>query len=256
MDGSTSRPEISSTFAKGLEVLRAFEAEATHLTIGEISGKTGLDRSVVRRLVMTLVHLGYVCQRDSRFSLTPRVLMLAGGFLQSRRFGKTVQPMLDGFAAQAGEALSVAMREEAEVVYVAHSQGSSSPPRIGFTVGSRVPLLTTAVGRALLALEPADAQAALIASAPLASHTDRTLRDRDRIACTLVAPDAGEPLVVAVDGEFEPGIVGLATGIRCESGLSAAVGLSGERERILEPARRAVLEGHLVRCADALSGLL
>ena len=54
---------------------------------------TGLDRAVARRLVLTLVHLGYVSQEERVFFLTPKILVLAGGFLQGM-FAEMINPKL------------------------------------------------------------------------------------------------------------------------------------------------------------------
>lgn len=210
--------DISLTFAKGLEVLKCFDGDTLQLTIPEIGRRTGLDRAVVRRLVLTLVDLGYVAQLDRSFTLTPRILVLAGGFLQGRRFGKLIQPLLSAYATQAGLPLSLALQDGADAVYVAHA-GELDQPRIGFTVGSRVPMSGTAIGSAL--------------------------REAQRRGHLFEA-----------DGAFEPGIVGIATGFACDCGFVAAVGTSGPSALLRDPLRRAHVDTALVACAAALAQVL
>lgn len=246
--------DISLTFAKGMAVLKAFDAEHTHLTLPQIARMTGYDRATTRRLVLTLVHLGYVRQRDRAFSLTPRILVLAGGFLQGRQFGKTIQPVMRAFAQRIGETISMAMLDGMEAVYVAHSGSEAGMARVGFTIGSRVPLLSTAIGRVLVAASDAETARAAIGAAPLIAHTPLTLTDRQAVVREVEAiAQSGHAFV---DGEFEPGVAALAVPIRTQSGTVAGLGLSAPRERFANGGFRREAVEYLRECADAVGGLL
>lgn len=252
--GAIADKDISLTFAKGMTVLKAFDAEHTHLTLPQIARLTGFDRAATRRLVLTLVHLGYVRQQDRLFSLTPRILVLAGGFLQGRQFGKTIQPVMRAFSLRIGETLSLAMLDGAEAVYVAHAGGETERARIGFTIGSRVPLLSTAIGRMLLAAGDAQTAAEAIRTAPLEPHTQATTLDRAAIAAAVRAIAAtGHALV---DGEFEPGVAALAVPVAAVSGEVAALGFSAASARLADERFRSEALATLKDCAGALAGLL
>ena len=45
---------------RGLEVIRAFDADARELTLSDVARRTGLSRAAARRFLLTLVDLGYV----------------------------------------------------------------------------------------------------------------------------------------------------------------------------------------------------
>ncbi|MDN2580837.1 IclR family transcriptional regulator C-terminal domain-containing protein [Aquibium sp. ELW1220] len=252
--GTVAEKDISLTFAKGMAVLKAFDAEHTHLTLPQIARLTGFDRAATRRLVLTLVHLGYVRQQDRLFALTPRILVLAGGFLQGRQFGKTIQPVMRAFSLRIGETISLAMLDGAEAVYVAHAGGETERARIGFTIGSRVPLLSTAIGRMLLAAGDAGTAAEAIRTAPLEPHTPATTLDRNAIATAVrTIAAAGHALV---DGEFEPGVAALAVAVPAASGEVAALGFSATSARLADAAFRREALATLKDCAGALAGLL
>lgn len=249
-----STSDTSLTFAKGLCVLKCFDAEAQQLTIPEIARRCGMDRAVARRLVLTLVRLGYVRQNGRSYTLSPRILVLAGGFLQGRRFGLAIQPVLEGFAAQCGQPLSMAMRDGDDAIFLAHTGGEGMAPRLGFTVGSRLPLLVTAMGRALVVQEPPERRARLVAEAPLTAWTERTVTDRAVLAEMIEnAPPNG---IMHCRGEFEPGVTATAIGFRCSGGEIAAVGHSAEESYYDMPGFRPRIEAALQRCASALRGLL
>ena len=54
-----SRDYVQS-LARGLAVLRTFDADHARLSLADIASRTQLSRAAARRLVMTLQHLGYV----------------------------------------------------------------------------------------------------------------------------------------------------------------------------------------------------
>ena len=246
--------DISLTFAKGMSVLKAFDSGQTHMTLPQIARATGFDRAITRRLVLTLVHLGYVRQQDRLFSLTPRILVLAGGFLQARQFGKTIEPVIQTFSNQIAEAISMAMIDGSQAVYVAHARERASAISIGFTVGSKVPLLTTAIGRALVSACPPEMAAELIRSAPLEAHTPSTQTDRNAIAEDIaLTAKRGHAFV---DDQFEAGVAAIAVPIRADGVEPSALGVSGSSEHFTDPAfTRAVIDT-LRNCAKVVGGLL
>ena len=245
--------DISLTFAKGLTVLKAFDAANTHLTLPQVARITGLDRAIARRLVLTLVHLGYVRQEDRVFSLTPRILVLAGGFLQGRQFGKTVQPILRMFSERVGEAISMAMIDGYEAVYVAH-EGHASTVTLGLTVGSRVPLLNTSIGRALIAFSSPDIARGITDTAPLEKLTADSVSERALIGADIaLTQDRG---YAYVDGEFEAGVAAMSVPVRQPRSEIAALGISASRARFKsETFRKEVLDA-LTECSNAVGGLL
>lgn len=246
--------DISSTFIKGMSVLKAFDTASTHLTLPQITRATGLDRATTRRLVLTLVHLGYVKQNDRVFSLTPRILVLAGGFLQARQFGKIIEPLMRSFTGRIDESISMAMIDGYQAVYVAHAGAKADSVSMGFTIGSKVPLLSSAIGRSLVAACP-DAQAKdLIENAPLQKFTDATNLDRDEIAKDIqLTASRGYAFV---DGEFEAGIAALAVSVATHETGPAAFGVSADASHFREPEVRHAVVETLRECAKAVVGLI
>jgi IclR family pca regulon transcriptional regulator len=246
--------DVSLTFIKGMAVLKAFDAANTHLTLPQIARMTGLDRAITRRLVLTLVRLGYVQQKERVFSLTPRILVLAGGFLQGRQFGKSIEPVLRAFAHRIGEGISMAMIDGDEAVYVAHAGSDKGMVSIGLTVGSRVPLLSTAIGRALVAFSDPAQSKFLLAQAPLEKTTSATLADRAQVRKEIAR--VAERGYAFADGEFEAGVAALAVPVRSRGAEIAALGVSARSTRFKsEPFRNSVLDT-LNECSNAVGGLL
>src|SRR6266851_6818208 len=75
IDGLTGDPNFMTSLARGLAVIRAFTQQRRHLTIAQLSHRTGIPRAAVRRCLYTLAKLGYVVADEARgYSLRPRIL--------------------------------------------------------------------------------------------------------------------------------------------------------------------------------------
>lgn len=245
MKGPCVTPEIPSkdislTFLKGMTVLRSFDEDHSKLTLAEISRLTGIERAVVRRLVLTLVHLGYVRKDDNKYSLTPHVLILGSGFLRGNQFGRLVQPLIEMCARELGYSIGLAMRDGNGAVYVAQSAQQNTRYTFGFTVGSRLPLLSTAMGRMLLAWGDAEWAEEMLKTLPLERFTAETEMDRDRVAASV--KEIRESGASVVSGEFEAGATGLAVPVGRLGHAQAALGLSEPQSEVPPERQRALIE--------------
>ncbi|KFC67393.1 Transcriptional regulator, IclR family [Devosia sp. LC5] len=200
--------EVSLTFAKGLEVICAFDGKNRVLTMAEVAQKTNLSRAVARRLVRTLEQLGYLASDRGRYELTPHVLRLTQGFVEGRGISQIIQPILRLASDEVGEAVSFSMLDDTEAVYVAHSYGPARFTLNMVTTGSRIPLLPTAAGRAMLAFLDAETRDAIIADAPLTAHTAHTETSKDKLIAQLGAIRAKG--YCFADAEYVEGVDSLA----------------------------------------------
>jgi len=236
--------DISLTFLKGLSVLRVFDEDRAALTLAEIARQTGLDPATARRLVLTLVRLGYVRKEGRAFSLAPRVLVLAAGFLRGQGFGTRVQPVLNRTAAGLGLGVSLAIRDEEKALLVAQSTLADSAVTFGFTIGSRLPLLHTAMGRMLLTGAPEAERLRLLAETPLDALTPETETDRARIAAEI---DRAAAQGYAVARGFEAGVTGIAVPVGPPGEVRAVLGVSDLHARF-------EAEGAVLAVVSALRG--
>lgn len=216
--------DISSTFVKGMAVLKAFDDTHTRLTLAEIAQITQLDRASVRRLTLTLVYLGYAEKDGRHFSLSPQVLILAGSFLRGNQFGTHIQPLLNRYSGRIGQTVSLAIPDGNSAVYVAQSTAQEDAVSFGFTVGSRLPLLHTAIGRMILAFAAPDWAEETIRGTTFEQYTPETAMDPDEILrrtnqCRALG-------YTIVENEFEPGVTGFAVPVGGLHNLKAVVGTS------------------------------
>jgi IclR family pca regulon transcriptional regulator len=207
-----------------MAVLKAFDDTHTRLTLSEIAQITGLDRASVRRLTLTLVHLGYAEKDGRHFSLSPQVLILAGSFLRGNQFGTYIQPLLNRCSKRIGHTVSLAIPDGRSAVYVAQSTADDDMISFGFTVGSRLPLLHTAIGRMILAFAPQDWAKETVHTTEFEQYTTDTTMDRDAILGRV--KEFRTQGYSIVENEFEPGVTGFAVPVGGLNALKAVVGTS------------------------------
>lgn len=147
----TPDTEISMTFRKGLQLMAAFDGHDRQQTLSELAKKTGLNRSVARRLVRTLVQMGYLSEQGQRYEMTVSVMRMTRGFIDGRRIAQVIQPNLRKAATQIGESLSFSLRDKEDATYVAHAYLEGKFTLNTVAIGTHVPLVSTAAGHAILA---------------------------------------------------------------------------------------------------------
>jgi DNA-binding IclR family transcriptional regulator len=141
--------------ARGLEVLRAFTPREGVLGNGEIAQRTGLPKPTVSRLTYTLTTLGYLTyvERIGKYQLAPAALALGYSALANMRIRQLARPYMQELANYANASVALGSPDRLNVIYVEHCRSPASV-LLRLHLGSRIPIATTAMGRALLAILP------------------------------------------------------------------------------------------------------
>lgn len=140
--------------ARGLEILRAFRPSDGLLSNQEIAARTGIPKPTVSRLTYTLTRLGYLSYsgRLERYQLGTGVLALGYSSLASMGIRQVARPLMQEVANETGASVSLGSRDRLTMVYLENCHGGALTLRL--QVGSRIPMGTTAMGRAFLAALP------------------------------------------------------------------------------------------------------
>ncbi|NIR59603.1 MAG: hypothetical protein GWO02_08800, partial [Gammaproteobacteria bacterium] len=141
-----------------------------------------------------------------------------------------------------------------EAVYVAHSPADPQMITHGFTVGSRLPLLATGIGRALLAHTDRETRESLIAEAPLHPHTGATKRSLEAVRRALEETAARG--FAHVEDEYEEGVASIAVPVLRPGGeLIGALGIVGPSPRFHEKSARDHRIRALRDCAETIAAI-
>lgn len=149
VDPSQDRRYVTA-LARGLALLRCFRPQDRWLAHQTLVRRSGLPAATVSRLSFTLVALGYLRHRADTgdYALSPAVLSLGFSVLTNFEIGRIARPFMEALAEHTQAAISLGVRHDTSMVYVAHCR-SSARLILGLDVGTRLPLAVTAMGRAM-----------------------------------------------------------------------------------------------------------
>jgi IclR family acetate operon transcriptional repressor len=241
---TSSRRNAVQSVARAFDVLNVLKDATEPMSALQISRATGLDRTVVHRLLRSICEGGMALEDRGTFRLGPEPVLLAHRYLDNLLVRRLALPyMLDLQTNVVGEqpntvSLSIPVRDV--ITVIERIWTPSAPLGVVLDVGDTVPIDKTAAGRALLAYLSADELERLLGSerAGAMAETLEQVRAADGIGLT--------------HGEAHRGVDAVAAAIRSRrSRPVATIAVSGP-DLGDELAYDSPLAGHLRRAADAI----
>lgn len=212
---------------RGLEVLRLFDGRHRSLRIKDIADKLGLSRITATKLVGTLEAQNFLRLDASREAYEPHVACLALGRAVKRGLTpvRIAAPSMVKFAQRFEVHVALSTRDRLHMLLLEHCvpQGQM---RWGLDTGARLPIATSASGRAYLWGQKPAVQAKIIdqlkatdpdLSARLMSNVYKGLQEMEENGwCFLAAPVTSQTssiaTVVRVHGEANFTLAAMAVG--------------------------------------------
>jgi DNA-binding IclR family transcriptional regulator len=135
--------------SRGLDVLRAFHPNDGLLGNQEIAARTNLPKPTVSRLTYTLTKLGYLTPvpRFEKYQLAPAAMALGYAALANLGVRHLSEPFREEVMRATGGAVAIGGRDRHSMIYFGQSR-SNLTVGVQLDVGSRVPIATSAMGRA------------------------------------------------------------------------------------------------------------
>ena len=148
--------------SRGLDVLRAFHPNDGLLGNQELAARTNLPKPTISRLTYTLTKLGYLTPvpRFEKYQLAPSAMALGYAALANLGVRHLSEPFREELMRETGGAVAVGGRDRLSMIYFGQSRGMTIGVQLD--VGSRIPIATTAMGRAYLWALPEEERATLL----------------------------------------------------------------------------------------------
>lgn len=147
--------------------------------ITELSLASGLNKTTVFRLLSTLLSLEYVVKNPltEKYRLTLKFLKLSAGTLSKLDIRRYARRHLEKISALTGETVHLVERSGNEIIYIDKFESSKNSVRMASRVGLSLPMVYTAVGKAIMArLEP-DEVDKIWHSTEILPRADKTITD-------------------------------------------------------------------------------
>jgi len=225
MAGNTSAPGATVT-SRALALLGAFDEHHRRLSLTELADRAGLPMPTAHRLVGELVAWGALARTSTgEYAVGRRLWDI--GLLAPVQTGlrEVASPYLHDLYGATLATVHLAVRDGTSALYVDRLAGHASVPVVS-SIGSRLPLHATGVGKVLLAHAPLEVQHAVYADLPritpytitqpglLRRQLARVLRDDYATTteemslggCSIAVPVRRGPDVVAALGMVLPSL--------------------------------------------------
>ncbi len=233
-------PQGDPVVDRALSLLAAFDTRHRHLTLAELSRRSGIPASSALRLASRLTAWGALERGDDgRFSIGLRLWEVASLAPRGQGLRQVAMPFMGDLAEVTRQHVLLAVREGDEAVLVERLSAHQAMPVL-YRVGGRLPLHSTGVGLVLLAFAEPGFQEEILAR-PLVHEPERTavspaelrrtLAEVRREGLATVRRHAPEPLVTVAAPVF-------AAGGRIAAALSVVVPEEHAEPRLLGPAVR------------------
>ena len=224
-------PSQVKSVSKALRLIDHMAEFKRPLSLLELSQCSGMPKSTVHGLLATLRESGYVEQAaDGKYHLGTRLFELGNIVSTSWNIVPIARPHLQNIALQTGQSVQLSMIDKAEVLILDHADANSSL-RVVTEVGDRLPLHSTASGKAIMAFLP-PSQVDRLLRQGMPSFTPHTITGAEQMHAVL---DKIRQQGYAVeDGENRIGLRGVAAPIfDIDASVRYALGVMGMFRRTL-----------------------
>lgn len=158
-DDEAAEPADSRLFvtalARGLEILGAFRIGDRPLGNQELAKRSGLPKPTVSRMTHTLTQLGYLSfePRTETYELGGRALLLGYAAMSNVDIRRIARPIMEEIAERENVHIALTIRDKLMILAVETWEGRSLVG-LRLSPGARMPIATTAGGKAYLASVP------------------------------------------------------------------------------------------------------
>jgi DNA-binding IclR family transcriptional regulator len=243
----------SRTIERALDVLEAFQPNQPSLSLKDISRQTRLPESSLFRILITLHKRGYLDQQtDGTYQLSRKVLF--GRLLDSAEaLRELARPYLHELASLFNETASLAYFFE-DYIQVLDTVETFHEIRVTNRRGRILPPHCSAMGKAILAFQPADTVNRMLEAYGLTKRTEHSIVDRQALRVEL---ERVQNEGIAFDRE-ESMLGGICIGapIQATSGhIVAALSVSTPIQRIPRE-REKLIQQAVLNAAQSVSNSL
>lgn len=210
-----------TALSRGLDVLACFRSGDVSLSNQQISERCGLPKSTVTRIVYTLTKRGYLIQVEpgGRYALGTATLSLGSSMLARMDVRRLARPLMQELADFAGATLALGVRDRLSIIYTEVAR-SAATLALTLQVGSRIPLATSAIGRAYLANASEQERNAIVR---LAGELDDSAAETMREGIARGIRDYQEFGCATSFGEWQKDVNGIAVSFRTTGTIPSMV---------------------------------
>ena len=217
--------ETLKTVERTLDLLKMFGRHGPDLTAAELTERLAMPRSVVVRMLATLEQAGFVERAPDnarRFRIGLAACEVGAQYFSGNPLLRSAEEVLHRLADDTGYTAYLGTMHGPEVVILALREGRT-PVRFIWHAGDRLPVATTALGKAMLMHMDRARIDAILGNGALPGLTEGSLRTRAALDAQLAAH--AERGWISANEESFPGVFAVGAAVLDPAGVPVA-GLS------------------------------
>ena len=217
---------------KTFQILDCFPLDEPMLRVRDICEKTCMNRSTVIRFMNSLIETGIVEKHDEQFyKLGIKLFELGIKVDVSSSLATRAHHYLKRLADSVQESAHMVIRDKVEVLYILKEESSQSI-RIATSLGSKMPMYCTGVGKGILAFMDEDYMSVYYRYQKLKKRTKNTLTNKKKLNLELASIRKS---FISIDNEeFADHLYCVATPVfDSNENPIGAISVSGLKDRII-----------------------
>jgi len=217
---------------KSLDILELFLGNEYEISLSDLSKMSGLNKSTVNRIALTLVKRGYLNQHDRRgkYSLGIKFLDFSGTVKSRIRIRDIAIPHLVKLSRMVSESVIMAIWDGREAV-ITETFHATQSLKVVPDEGTKIPLHCTSSGKIILANMTDEEFERYYESKGLEFHTPNTITDINYLKKHIII--VKQDGVGFDDEEYSLGVRSLSAAIKTAEGrVLGSIGIIGPSVRL------------------------
>ena len=257
MAGPSPRPPVGrhlvQSVMRAFDILSAFSAERSALSVAEIAALLNLSRPTVHRLLTTLQEAGAVMQQDGthRYVLSAQIVRFSNAFHQQSNIVLIALPHLTSLRDVTGETSGLHLLEGSKRVVIAQVESREDLRLTYPTLGEAIPLHLGAPGKAMLAFRSPHQIEQYVMRNKLEAATPDSITSSGQLRTELTRiREAGYAIS---HQERRLGVVAIAAPLFAGQAVVGAVNISGPDRRLFDKKIQRRTAEHVVATAQEIN---
>lgn len=200
----------NQSIKRAIKIMHLFTTKENELGLTDISKMTGIHKSIVYRILVTLESEGWLIKnpKTSKYMLGIRILSLSSVILEDLTVRRLALPVMEELSAITGETIVLAMSSNGGAICIEKIESNNSIKTTA-EVGKYFPLHAGATGLAVLMGMPMERIKDILTQNTLKKYTDKTVTNPEKIVNRI--KEAKQKGFIMSVGSVDPGV--LAIGI-------------------------------------------
>jgi DNA-binding IclR family transcriptional regulator len=146
----------------------------------EIATELDMPKSTVHNYLSTLVQEELIVKEKSTYRIGIQFLELGAYARQQFKISEIAKPEIDKLAKSTGELANLMIEEHGKGSYL-HRERGDNAVQVEAHVGTRVPLHSTGLGKAILAHLSEERREQILGDGPLKEYTENTITNKEQL---------------------------------------------------------------------------